>query len=148
MGTWHATLRGHSSAVNEVAFSPDAKLVSSASYDVRLWDVATRSYRATVERHSHTVVEVEFSPGCKRSILRCSNQRALFTDGVRRTALRVTCGNKIFNSQSLYESQDWIYLGILRLFQLPPDYRAFYTVQDGTMALAHDSGEFILLDLI
>jgi len=38
------TLKGHTSKVLSVAFSPDAKRLASASYDktVKVWDVSTR----------------------------------------------------------------------------------------------------------
>ncbi len=59
------TLRGHTSSVNSVAFSPDGATLASASGDdtIRLWDVATGQPRTDPLRgHTDSVVSVAFSP--------------------------------------------------------------------------------------
>jgi WD40 repeat protein len=57
------TLRGHGDQVWGVAFSPDGKLLDSASWDrtVRLWDVATSwQVRAPLVGHRHWVIDAAF----------------------------------------------------------------------------------------
>ncbi|KAK3897924.1 hypothetical protein C8A05DRAFT_19404, partial [Staphylotrichum tortipilum] len=46
-------LRGHSSLVKAVAFSPDSRLIASGSCDrtIRVWDAATGAERRVLQGH-------------------------------------------------------------------------------------------------
>jgi Planctomycete cytochrome C/WD domain, G-beta repeat len=102
-GTWSgpgAVAATHSDVIHQLAFSPDGKLIASASYDrlVKVWDLAENKERHTLKDHSDSVYGVSFSPDGK-----------LLASGGADRAVKVwdvTTGIRLY---TLGESTDWVY---------------------------------------
>ncbi|RNA03394.1 notchless-like protein [Brachionus plicatilis] len=56
-------MTGHQQLINDVRFSPDTRLIASASFDksIKLWDGKTGKFIATLRGHVQSVYQISFS---------------------------------------------------------------------------------------
>ncbi len=56
-------MTGHQQLINDVKFSPDGRLIASASFDksIKLWDGKTGKFIATLRGHVQQVYQLSFS---------------------------------------------------------------------------------------
>ena len=64
------TLKGHTTYVTNVTFSPNGKQIASGSGDstVKIWDFRTNQTLLTLEGHTKRVTSVAFSPDGKQIV--------------------------------------------------------------------------------
>ncbi|KAM0130858.1 hypothetical protein ACHAO1_007639 [Botrytis cinerea] len=167
------TLKGHTSSIISVAFSPDGKQIVSGSEDntIRLWDTTTGlQIQPTLEGHTSPVNSVAFSPDGKQVVSESYDNTIRLWDTTTGLQIQPTLeghtnsvtsvvfspdGKKVVpeshNQMSLHTlsvSNDWIIEDGANILWLPFNYRTAVTaIYRGTVALAQSSGKISFFEL-
>lgn len=58
-----ARMTGHQQLINDVKFSPDGRIIASASFDksIKLWDANTGKYISSLRGHVQRVYQIAWS---------------------------------------------------------------------------------------
>jgi WD40 repeat protein len=91
-------MRGHSSSVRALTFSPDGKRLASGSMyaenTARLWDVSTGKEIAVLRGHRNEIISATFSPDGTRLATASLDQTARLWDGVTGRAIATLEGHR------------------------------------------------------
>ena len=90
------TLGGHAKSVNGVSFSPNGKMLATASADktVKLWDTSTGKEIQTLKGHTNEVRWVSFSPDGKMLATASSDNTVKLWDTSTRQEIKTLTGHR------------------------------------------------------
>jgi dipeptidyl aminopeptidase/acylaminoacyl peptidase len=90
----------HSDVIQDLAFSPDGKLLASCGYDrlIKLWDTESKKELRVLKDHSDSVYGLAFSPDGKLLASAAADRAVKVWD--------VATGRRLY---TLGESADWVY---------------------------------------